>query len=84
MEGSKFSFPDKFAPRPEEHCPECGQLFRPRLIGDGVEELCDTCYEAQFQPMHLSKWQKMACKPRSVRPQGTKRPRRGSRPASAA
>jgi len=35
-------------------CAECGQVFRPRRLGDGVEQLCDQCYEAQFHPLPTS------------------------------
>ncbi len=29
-------------------CAECGATFVPRRVGDGVEELCDACYENHF------------------------------------
>jgi formylmethanofuran dehydrogenase subunit E len=30
-------------------CTECGETFEPRRIGDGVQELCDACYEDRFR-----------------------------------
>jgi hypothetical protein len=33
-------------------CPECGKSFMPRRVTDGVEELCDACYELRF-PVNL-------------------------------
>lgn len=59
MEGSPFNPPGAIRENSEQPCPECGQPFRPRQVGDGVDELCDTCYEAQFEPLHLAKWQKI-------------------------
>lgn len=32
-------------------CTDCGSRFRARRVTDGVEEICDTCYEARF-PTH--------------------------------
>ncbi len=58
MEGVLFIPPDRPDRRPEQTCVECGRSFRPRSVGDGVEELCDTCYEAQFEPRRLRHWQK--------------------------
>jgi hypothetical protein len=55
MEGVLFIPPNR---RPEETCAECGRTFRPLRLGDGTEELCDTCYEAQFEPRRLHHWQK--------------------------
>jgi hypothetical protein len=60
MEGSLFNPPGANLENSEQPCPECGQPFRPRLVGDGVDELCDTCYDAQFEPLHIAKWQKLA------------------------
>ncbi len=51
MEGSLFIPANRPRRRPGLVCTDCGQLFRPRRIGDGIEELCDLCYEAQFQPL---------------------------------
>ena len=53
-----------FAPRncprrhPEQSCAECGRSFRPRVLVEGSEELCDECYLAQFQSRRLRHWQK--------------------------
>lgn len=33
---------------PELICADCGTHFRARRITDGVEEICDVCYEARF------------------------------------
>jgi len=30
-------------------CADCGEHFVPRRLGDGVEELCDTCYTHRFE-----------------------------------
>lgn len=32
-------------------CADCGVRFRARRVTDGVEEICDACYEARF-PTH--------------------------------
>jgi hypothetical protein len=50
MEGSMF-IPADGSPL-TQFCTDCGQAFQPRQVGDGVEELCDACYEARFQPRH--------------------------------
>ncbi len=52
MESALFIPPHRAERPPELVCTDCGQLFRPRWIGDGAEELCDRCYEAQFEPLH--------------------------------
>lgn len=36
---------------PELICADCGLRFRARRVTDGVEEICDACYEARF-PTH--------------------------------
>jgi hypothetical protein len=33
---------------PELVCADCGAHFRARRVTDGVEEICDKCYEARF------------------------------------
>lgn len=33
---------------PELVCADCGVRFRARRVTDGVEEICDVCYEARF------------------------------------
>lgn len=58
MEGVLFIPPNRTRRTPEFVCADCGQLFRPRSIGDGAEELCDGCYEAQFQPLSFQDGQK--------------------------
>ncbi len=57
MEGVLFIPPNPDR-RPDQLCAECGRSFRPRALGDGAEELCDTCYDAQFEPRHIKHWQK--------------------------
>ena len=57
MEGALFIPPNRPQRRPEVSCAECGQLFRPRNVADGAEELCDRCYEAEFEPVRLRHWQ---------------------------
>lgn len=64
MEGSRFIPPNQPS---NQVCPECGQEFQPRLLGEGSEELCDTCYDAQFQPLHVPKWQRAQRKPHAPR-----------------
>ncbi len=64
MEGSRFIPPDQPS---HQVCPECGQEFQPRLPGEGLDELCDTCYDSQFQPLHLPKWQRAQRKPHPPR-----------------
>lgn len=39
------------AAEPELVCADCGLRFRARRVTDGVEEICDACYEARF-PTH--------------------------------
>lgn len=42
----------KFA-GPELVCADCGARFRARRVTDGVEEICDACYEARFPARDL-------------------------------
>jgi|GEM_PF-4005181 len=58
MEGVLFIPPNRPSRRSDQVCAECGRTFRPRHVGEGIEELCDTCYEAQFEPRRLHLWQK--------------------------
>ncbi len=60
MEGVLFIPPNRPNRRPDQICSECGLAFRPRRVGEGAEELCDTCYETQFEPRRLRHWQKPA------------------------
>lgn len=39
---------DRMALGPELVCADCGVHFRARRVTDGVEEICDACYEARF------------------------------------
>jgi hypothetical protein len=39
---------EKMAAGPELICADCGVHFRARRVTDGVEEICDVCYEARF------------------------------------
>jgi hypothetical protein len=42
---------DRIAAVPELVCADCGLRFRARRVTDGVEEICDGCFEARF-PTH--------------------------------
>lgn len=33
---------------PELVCSDCGVRFRARRVTDGVEEICDACYDLRF------------------------------------
>jgi hypothetical protein len=57
MEGVPLIPPPPSRPSdgPEHICEECGRAFRARLLEDVV---CDTCYEAQFEPGRLRRWQR--------------------------
>lgn len=48
MEGSLFLPQGRPSRSPELTCSECGASFRPRRVTDGVEELCDACYDKRF------------------------------------
>jgi len=50
MEGVLYLPPHRPSRAPEIACAACGQSFRPHRVADGVEELCDLCYQARFQP----------------------------------
>ncbi|HEU5410941.1 MAG TPA: hypothetical protein VFU57_07970 [Candidatus Acidoferrales bacterium] len=39
---------DSIAGRTELICADCGVRFRARRVVDGVEEVCDGCYEKRF------------------------------------
>lgn len=52
MEGSFFLPQGRPSRTPGLSCSDCGASFRPRRVTDGVEELCDTCFEARFVPQH--------------------------------
>ena len=68
----------------EQICPECGQRFEALQIENEIEEVCETCYQAQFEPLHLAKWQRLEKQQRILRPQGANYAGRRGRPASAA
>jgi hypothetical protein len=76
MDGSLFFSPRSFPYPSEQSCPECGQMFQARTTGAGAEELCDTCYEAQFQPLKTPRWKTSGRRPRALRLPGMGRPRR--------
>jgi hypothetical protein len=86
MEGSQLFPSDRSAGPTEQKCPECGQSFEPVQLDpdNGSEQLCETCYQAQFEPLHLAKWQRLAKQPRNMRPHFAGHVGRRSRPASAA
>lgn len=48
MEGSLFIAPNRASRAPDLLCGDCGSRFRGRRVTDGVEEVCDACYEARF------------------------------------
>lgn len=48
MEGSLFFNSEQPKRTGDLVCLDCGSAFTPRRVTDGVEELCDTCYEARF------------------------------------
>lgn len=39
---------DSIAGSTELTCTDCGVRFRARRVVDGVEEICDGCYEKRF------------------------------------
>jgi NMD protein affecting ribosome stability and mRNA decay len=38
---------------PELICADCGVRFHARRVTDGVEEICDDCYEARFPTLSV-------------------------------
>ncbi len=80
MDGSLFFSPTNSPYPGEQPCPECGQMFQPRTADAGAEELCDTCYEAQFEPLKTPRWKTNGRRPRALRLPGMARSRhtRGS------
>lgn len=38
---------------PELVCADCGAHFRARRVTDGVEEICDKCYESRFPALTM-------------------------------
>lgn len=47
MEGTHMEM-DSITSRTELICADCGVRFRARRVVDGVEEICDGCYEKRF------------------------------------
>jgi hypothetical protein len=45
---------DAIAGGPILVCADCGVHFRARRVTDGVEELCNDCYEARFPTIPTS------------------------------
>lgn len=45
---------DPLGASPELICADCGTRFRARRVTDGVEEICDDCYEARFPSLSIS------------------------------
>jgi hypothetical protein len=84
MESSRFIPPEGSGSNAEQNCPECGQRFERLQVEGESEEVCETCYQAQFEPLHLPKWQRLAKQPRAARPQGSSSAGRRGRQASAA
>ena len=60
MEGSLFIPVNRPRRLPDVVCADCGQLFRPRWIGDGAEELCNSCYEDRFRPLPFQEGRELA------------------------
>ncbi len=58
MEGVPLIPSNRPSNGPDQICGECGRAFRPRLLEDVAEDLCDTCYDAQFEPRRLRRWQR--------------------------
>ena len=67
MEGVLFIPPDRPDRNSNQICADCGRAFRPRPGAEGAEELCDNCYQAQFEPRRLRHWQKPAGRMHPVR-----------------
>jgi len=67
MEGVHFNPPNRPDTRVHQLCTECGYLFESRPNAEGAELICDTCYQAQFEPVRISKWQRMVARMRSPR-----------------
>lgn len=58
MQGVPLTPPNHDNRRTEQLCADCGRRFQPRAVGEGAEEVCDSCYDAQFEPPRLRHWQK--------------------------
>lgn len=50
---------------PELVCADCGMHFRARRVTDGVEEVCDSCYEVRFPTHPLPQPRRTHSHPRS-------------------
>ncbi|MGH9776617.1 MAG: hypothetical protein ACRD50_16925 [Candidatus Acidiferrales bacterium] len=79
MEGPLIIPPNRPERQPERACGDCGQFFRPRPVGDGYEELCDTCFTAQFEPRHIRKWEKISKRSHALKMPAVARVRRERR-----
>ncbi len=44
---------DAIATGSELVCTDCGVRFRARRVTDGVEEICDPCYEVRFPTLSI-------------------------------
>jgi hypothetical protein len=44
---------DAIATGSELTCTDCGVHFGARRVTDGVEEICDNCYEARFPTLSM-------------------------------
>jgi hypothetical protein len=62
MEGSRSHSPVQLERCVEQTCSQCGRTFRPHITGDGAEELCDLCYDAEFEAGQQGSKRKAAAK----------------------
>jgi hypothetical protein len=37
-------------------CTDCGATFASHGVGDGLDQLCNDCYAAQFEPLPPTEW----------------------------
>jgi hypothetical protein len=74
MEGVLYLPPDRPQRAPEIACLDCGQPFRPHRVADGVEELCELCYQARFQPLRRRNGHRLALWLGSARLQAAQEP----------
>jgi NMD protein affecting ribosome stability and mRNA decay len=44
----------------QQTCAECGDKFQTRASNEAAEVLCDACYSAQFEPVRVPMWQRVA------------------------
>ncbi|HEV3219445.1 MAG TPA: hypothetical protein VGZ48_06710 [Candidatus Acidoferrales bacterium] len=66
MEGVQFVPPNHPDDRIHQVCSECGHIFESRPNAEGAEVVCDDCYQAQFEPVRVRIWQRVAARLRSA------------------